>query len=201
MIVEDTTPPVLDSLPGDIVVEATEVGGAVVTFADVTATDLVDLLDRKLARLPGRGGETLDCGNAGTAMRLLIGALAGRPAKATLVGDASLTSRPMERVAAPLCAIGARVVGCAAAASITTVLDVPDDQGGFVYVNFVRSGHDDTLPGRSEMYTVQRQSDGVWVTVATSGAYGDHTYSVLANTQGDGAALWTTPFRVIAHMD
>ena len=30
--------------------------------------------------LPGRGGETLDCGNAGTAMRLLIGALAGRPA-------------------------------------------------------------------------------------------------------------------------
>jgi 3-phosphoshikimate 1-carboxyvinyltransferase len=62
------------------------------------------------AMLPGTGGETLDCGNAGTAMRLLIGALAGRPASATLVGDASLSVRPMERVAVPLRSIGARVV-------------------------------------------------------------------------------------------
>ncbi len=61
------------------------------------------------AVLPGAGGETLDCGNAGTAMRLLIGALAGRPAAATLIGDASLSSRPMERVAAPLRRVGARV--------------------------------------------------------------------------------------------
>jgi 3-phosphoshikimate 1-carboxyvinyltransferase len=65
---------------------------------------------RKAARLPGAGGETLDCGNAGTAMRLLVGALAGRPGRATLVGDASLSSRPMERIAAPLRTIGARVV-------------------------------------------------------------------------------------------
>jgi 3-phosphoshikimate 1-carboxyvinyltransferase len=62
------------------------------------------------ALLPGVGGETLDCGNAGTAMRLLMGALAGRPATATLVGDASLSGRPMERVAAPLRLMGARVV-------------------------------------------------------------------------------------------
>jgi len=65
---------------------------------------------RAAASLPGRGGETLDCGNAGTAMRLLLGALAGRPGTATLIGDASLSSRPMERVAAPLRRIGARVV-------------------------------------------------------------------------------------------
>jgi len=63
----------------------------------------------KAAVLPGSGGETLDCGNAGTAMRLLIGALAGRPASATLIGDASLSSRPMERVAAPLRTVGARI--------------------------------------------------------------------------------------------
>ena len=61
------------------------------------------------ARLPGQGGEMLDCGNAGTAMRLLAGALAGRPGTATLVGDASLSSRPMERIAAPLRAIGATI--------------------------------------------------------------------------------------------
>ncbi len=63
----------------------------------------------KAATLPGEGRETLDCGNAGTAMRLLIGALAGRPFPATLIGDASLSSRPMERVAAPLRSVGARV--------------------------------------------------------------------------------------------
>lgn len=61
------------------------------------------------ACLPGHGGEVLDCGNAGTAMRLLAGALAGRPASVTLIGDASLSSRPMERVAAPLRAMGAVV--------------------------------------------------------------------------------------------
>lgn len=65
---------------------------------------------REAAMLPGSGGETLDCGNAGTAMRLLIGALSGRPVAATLVGDASLSGRPMERVAAPLRGVGARIV-------------------------------------------------------------------------------------------
>ncbi len=61
------------------------------------------------ARLPGAGGETLDCGNSGTTIRLFSGALAGRPAPVTLMGDASLSRRPMERVAAPLRAMGAGV--------------------------------------------------------------------------------------------
>ena len=84
---------------------------------------------------------------------------------------------------------------------ISSVTDVPGDQGGFVFVKFVRSGHDDSSPGRSEMYTIQRLFEEEWSTVATSGAYGDHTYSVIAGTQGDGFANWNTPFRVIAHMD
>ena len=63
----------------------------------------------KLVSLPGGGGETLDCGNAGTAMRLLIGALTTRAGSATLIGDASLSSRPMERVAAPLREVGASI--------------------------------------------------------------------------------------------
>jgi len=58
------------------------------------------------AKLPGDGGETLDCGNSGTAMRLFAGALAGRPATATLIGDASLSGRPMERIAEPLRLVG-----------------------------------------------------------------------------------------------
>jgi 3-phosphoshikimate 1-carboxyvinyltransferase len=51
----------------------------------------------------------LDLGNSGTAMRLLLGALAGRPFAATLDGDDSLRSRPMGRVAEPLRLMGADV--------------------------------------------------------------------------------------------
>ncbi len=49
----------------------------------------------------------LDCMNSGTTMRLLMGMLAGYPVTATLVGDASLSGRPMRRVLAPLAAMGA----------------------------------------------------------------------------------------------
>lgn len=51
----------------------------------------------------------LDCGNSGTTMRLLAGLLAGRPFATRLTGDASLSRRPMERIAAPLRAMGAQV--------------------------------------------------------------------------------------------
>ncbi|HTY92358.1 MAG TPA: 3-phosphoshikimate 1-carboxyvinyltransferase [Steroidobacteraceae bacterium] len=51
----------------------------------------------------------LDMGNAGTAMRLSMGLLAGRPFSSTLIGDASLMRRPMERVAGPLRRMGAEI--------------------------------------------------------------------------------------------
>jgi 3-phosphoshikimate 1-carboxyvinyltransferase len=51
----------------------------------------------------------LDMGNAGTAMRLMMGLLAGQPFASTLIGDASLMRRPMERVAAPLRLMGASI--------------------------------------------------------------------------------------------
>jgi 3-phosphoshikimate 1-carboxyvinyltransferase len=51
----------------------------------------------------------IDCGNAGTLMRLLPGILAGQSGRFELVGDASLSSRPMERVAEPLRRMGATV--------------------------------------------------------------------------------------------
>ncbi len=51
----------------------------------------------------------LDCGNAGTAMRLLAGLLAGQPFDSELVGDASLSGRPMRRVIEPLALMGARI--------------------------------------------------------------------------------------------
>jgi len=51
----------------------------------------------------------LDCGNSGTSMRLLAGLLAGQGFEARLVGDASLSRRPMRRVTDPLAAMGARI--------------------------------------------------------------------------------------------
>lgn len=55
--------------------------------------------------LPWSG--TIDCGNSGTTARLLMGVLAGWPSTVTLVGDESLSRRPMRRVTEPLCAMGA----------------------------------------------------------------------------------------------
>jgi 3-phosphoshikimate 1-carboxyvinyltransferase len=51
--------------------------------------------------------DALDCMNSGTTMRLLLGVLAGWPVTATLAGDASLSSRPMQRVIDPLTGMGA----------------------------------------------------------------------------------------------
>jgi len=51
----------------------------------------------------------LDCGNAGTGMRLLSGLLAAQPFDSVLIGDASLSKRPMRRVIDPLARMGARI--------------------------------------------------------------------------------------------
>jgi 3-phosphoshikimate 1-carboxyvinyltransferase len=64
-------------------------------------------------RVTGQGGfetpaEVIDCGNAGTGVRLLMGAAAGYPITVTFDGDASLRKRPMKRVTGPLASMGAR---------------------------------------------------------------------------------------------
>jgi 3-phosphoshikimate 1-carboxyvinyltransferase len=51
----------------------------------------------------------IDCGNAGTLMRLLAGILAGQVGRFELVGDESLSRRPLERITEPLQQMGARV--------------------------------------------------------------------------------------------
>ncbi|SEV99679.1 3-phosphoshikimate 1-carboxyvinyltransferase [Luteibacter sp. 329MFSha] len=53
--------------------------------------------------------EPLDCGNAGTGMRLLAGLLAGQAFDSVLVGDESLSRRPMRRVTDPLTTMGASI--------------------------------------------------------------------------------------------
>jgi 3-phosphoshikimate 1-carboxyvinyltransferase len=54
-------------------------------------------------------GAPIDCGNAGTLLRLLPGLLAGQDGRFELVGDESLSRRPLDRIAEPLARMGARV--------------------------------------------------------------------------------------------
>ena len=78
-----------------------------VRFEDVSATEVIV---NPCATWQTPTGP-LDCGNSGTTMRLMAGMLASRPLDVTLVGDASLSRRPMRRVAEPLRLMGARVEG------------------------------------------------------------------------------------------
>ncbi len=55
--------------------------------------------------------DVIDCGNAGTGVRLIMGAMATTPINATFTGDASLRSRPMGRITDPLALFGARAYG------------------------------------------------------------------------------------------
>jgi 3-phosphoshikimate 1-carboxyvinyltransferase len=66
-------------------------------------------------RVTGRGGfkepaNVVDCGNAGTGVRLIMGAAAGFAISATFTGDSSLRKRPMMRVLAPLADMGAEFI-------------------------------------------------------------------------------------------
>src|SRR5215813_9450681 len=54
--------------------------------------------------------QEINCGNSGTTMRLLAGLLAGQKFESRLVADPALSKRPMDRVIAPLCEMGANVV-------------------------------------------------------------------------------------------
>jgi 3-phosphoshikimate 1-carboxyvinyltransferase len=82
----------------------------------------------------------IDCGNAGTGVRLIMGAMATTAITATFTGDASLRSRPMGRVTDPLALFGATsfgrdggrlpmtVVGAAAPMSVQYTLPMPSAQ-------------------------------------------------------------------------
>lgn len=74
-----------------------------------------DGTDRLFNRISIRGStlkpshEALDCGNSGTTLRLLMGVLAGQNFPSVLIGDSSLSRRPMNRVAVPLRQMGAQI--------------------------------------------------------------------------------------------
>ena len=77
--------------------------GTDITFQD--ETNLTIKSDGKL----NTPQNALDCGNSGTTMRLISGILAGQNFNSVLLGDASLSKRPMKRIIEPLTLMGANI--------------------------------------------------------------------------------------------
>lgn len=85
--------------------------------------------------------------------------------------------------------------------TITAVNDVPDDQGGKVFVTFLASGFDILGGMTNELYTIQTLIDTIWVAVANTAAYGADSYAVQVNTINDSmddGATNAQDFRVVA---
>ncbi len=75
----------------------------------------IEFLDNKTLKIASNGKLTPNftgvypCGNSGTTMRLVSGILAGQNFSSTLIGDASLSRRPMKRIIEPLTQMGAKI--------------------------------------------------------------------------------------------
>ena len=94
-------------------------------------------------RVTGQGGfkappGVIDCGNAGTGVRLLMGAAAGYPITTTFDGDASLRKRPMKRVTGPLASMGARFDWLESEDRLPVTVSGPEGQG-LKAIDFVQS--------------------------------------------------------------
>ena len=88
---------------------------------------------RRRRRASREPAAPLDFGNSGTGCRLVIGAVAGCPITATFDGDASLRSRPMQRVLDPLARMGAQAVSVADGGRLPLTLKGARDPIPIVY--------------------------------------------------------------------
>ena len=98
-----------DFAPGDdcrCTVEAMRALGVQIDHSEEEPATLIVHGRYRELKAPARD---IQCGNSGTTMRLLAGVLAGQPFRSRLVGDASLSQRPMARIITPLNEMGARI--------------------------------------------------------------------------------------------
>ena len=130
----------------------------------------------------------LDCGNSGTSTRLLAGVVAGAGVVGRFVGDASLSRRPMRRIARPLAAMGATV-------------ELPE-HGGLPMT--VRGAQLSDVEWVNETGSAQVKScimfaalcAGVEAKVVESPRSRDHTERMLAS---QGADVWVNEQSVLLH--
>jgi 3-phosphoshikimate 1-carboxyvinyltransferase len=168
----DGTTVITGFLPGEDCVctmRALQAMGCVIE-ADTKTRLVVHGIDGKL-RPPL---EPLDCGNSGTAMRLMAGVLAGQSFPSRLIGDPSLSSRPMKRIVDPLRLMGAKIEG--QGGKQTAPLDI---QGGPL------TGIEYTLPVASAQLKSCLLLAGLFATGTTSitekTPSRDHTERLLAH--------------------
>lgn len=144
-----------------------QLGVTVIEHDDTTLT----IQGRGLAGLAAPEAD-LDCGNAGTGMRLLAGLLAGQPFNSTLIGDRYLQKRPMTRIVEPLSLMGAHI----------------SSQAGGVAPLHVQGGHpltglDYTLPMASAQVKSSLLLAGLYATgdmvIHAPGICRDHTERML----------------------
>jgi 3-phosphoshikimate 1-carboxyvinyltransferase len=127
---------------------------------------------------------TLDFGNSGTGCRLVMGAVAGCPVTATFDGDASLRTRPMNRILDPVAQIGARTVTSAEGGRLPLTLQGARDPIPIVYRTPVASAQI-----KSAVLLAGLAAPGA-TTVIESEASRDHTELMLRHF---GAELTSEP--------
>ena len=127
---------------------------------------------------------TLDFGNSGTGCRLVMGAVAGCPITATFDGDASLRTRPMNRILDPVALIGARTVAVADGGRLPLTLAGARDPIPIVYRTPVASAQI-----KSAVLLAGLAAPGA-TTVIESEASRDHTELMLRHF---GATLTSEP--------
>jgi len=152
----------------------------------------VERLGQGRWRVTGQGGfrspdSVINCGNAGTGVRLLMGATAGYPVTATFDGDGSLRKRPMKRVTGPLAEMGARFGWQAA----EDRLPVEVSGGGLTAIDYVQMVASAQI--KSAILLAGLNAEGV-TTVTEPEKSRDHTERMLrafgaevdVEAQGDG---------------
>lgn len=134
-----------------------------------SANPAITVMGRGLGHLRSPDS-TLDAGNSGTTMRLMAGVLAGQPFECTLVGDESLSRRPMRRIVEPLQQMGATITASDGHAPLV----ISGTQlHGIAYVPTVPSAQ-----VKSAVLLAGLHADGI-TTVTESARTRDHTERAL----------------------
>ena len=135
-------------------------------------------------------GGPIDCGNSGTSMRLLAGILATQPFQCELIGDESLSKRPMGRIIEPLELMGAELKGTGEGQSAPLTITGSRELQGIDYVMPVASAQ-----VKSTILLAGLAAKGK-TTVHESAPTRDHTERMLkyllvkTQSEGGGVSTW-----------
>lgn len=132
--------------------------------------------------------DPIDCGNSGTTMRLLAGALSTSGVRATLTGDASLSQRPMSRLLEPLQALGGRISASHVGTAPLTVGGATDTHGADISIDIASA----QVRSSFELAALRVATPSV---IDSPAGFRDHTERWLI-AAGRGEWVTSTAFRV-----